>query len=172
MDISSYITLLNRNTGELLNLVRNLDDKVLHHKSFNKWSVLEVLEHLVITEGYVLELLSRPGEKMAETPELHGGDRLHRLLVEMRERKVKAPDILEPTGEFEDLAAFSSKFLQIRTQLSQGLESGNIVVDQRIHRHPMLGEMTVSDWLHFLISHARRHMEQIRDVMRALGAQQ
>lgn len=168
MDIKGYITLLNRNTGELLNLVRNHDEETLNHRSFNSWSILQVLEHLLITEKYVLDLLTKPGEKLSETAEIKGGEKLHRLLVDMRARKVKAPDMLEPQDQISDLTQFNTLFLKLRTGLADQLDSGTIVVDQRVHSHPTLGEMTVSDWLHFLISHARRHMEQIRDVLTAL----
>ena len=168
MEIAGYITMLNRNTGELLNLVRNHDDDTLNHKSFNSWSILQVLEHLLITERYVLDLLTKPGEKVADTHELHGSDRLHRILVDLRGRRVKAPDMLEPRGNMSDLNEFTTEFLKIRTGLATDLENGKIVIDTRVHSHPVLGEMTVSDWLHFLISHARRHMEQIRDILTAL----
>jgi uncharacterized damage-inducible protein DinB len=168
MDIRGYITMLNRNTGELLNLVRNRDDETLNHRSFNSWSILQVLEHLLITEKYVIDLLSKPGEKLADKHEIKGSEKLHRLLVDMRARKVKAPDMLEPKDKIVDLGDFNTQFLKLRTSLAEKLEDGSIVVDQRVHSHPTLGEMTVSDWLHFLISHSRRHMEQIRDVLTAL----
>jgi uncharacterized damage-inducible protein DinB len=169
MDIQGYITLLNRNTGELIDLVRSKDDDTLNHKTFNNWSVLQILEHLLITERYVFELLTGPSGKKADTQELKGSERLNRIMVDMRERKAKAPDMLEPVGEVTDVKQFTNVFLASRKSLTEGLANGKIVVDERIHTHPMLGDMTVSDWLHFLLSHARRHMEQIKDVLRALN---
>lgn len=160
--------MVNRNTGELLDLVRNRDEQILNHHSFNSWSVLQVLEHLLITEKYVLNLLSAPSDKRAPAKELKGEEKLERILVDLRGRKVKAPDMLEPLGDVTDVGLFSNEFLQCRNQLVQSLEDGSIAVDERIHAHPVLGDMTVSDWLHFLISHARRHMEQIRDIFRAI----
>jgi hypothetical protein len=168
LEIPAYITLLNRNTGELLDLVRNRDEATLTHRSFNSWSVLQVLEHLLITEKYVCDLLRLPGEKLAQGLELKGGEKLERILVDLRGRKVKAPDMLEPRGDIDDLRTFTASFLQNREGLVRALEGGEIVVDERVHAHPMLGDMTVSDWLHFLVSHARRHMEQIRDIIRAV----
>ena len=169
MDIQAYITLLNRNTGELLDLVRNRDEATLNHRSFNSWSVLQVLEHLIMTERYVYDLLSRPSDKKAATEELKGSERLNRIMVDMRERKAKAPDMLEPVGEISDLSTFNNTFLAGRKALTDALNNGKIIVDERVHTHPMLGDMTVSDWLHFLLSHARRHMEQIKDVLKALN---
>lgn len=160
--------MLNRNTGELLDLVRNKSDETLNHRSFNSWSILQVLEHLLITERYVLQLLTTPTEKVAPSKVLRGEENLNRILVDLRGRKVKAPDMLEPSGEINDIREFSTAFLKSRATLGQSLENGNITVDERVHAHPVLGDMTVSDWLHFLISHARRHMEQIRDILRAL----
>ena len=168
MEIAGYITMLNRNTGELLDLVRNKSDETLNHRSFNSWSILQVLEHLLITERYVLQLLTTPTEKVAPSKVLRGEENLNRILVDLRGRKVKAPDMLEPSGEINDIREFSTAFLKSRATLGQSLENGNITVDERVHAHPVLGDMTVSDWLHFLISHARRHMEQIRDILRAL----
>ena len=53
---------------------------------------------------------------------------------------------------------------QLSTRLGQQL-----VIDNRVHKHPSLGEMTVSDWLWFMIRHTERHLEQVKEVIRYTG---
>ncbi len=165
MDIKGYIVMLNRNTKELLELVKGRDEAVTIKPSTGSWSVLQILEHLLLSENHVYKLIMEPSEKLADGSELKGVERLERLMVDMRGRKARAPSFLEPKGAVKTLEDFKSEFLRVRTRLEMALETGIVVVDERIHSHPLLGEMTVSDWLHFLISHARRHMEQIREIL-------
>lgn len=76
-----------------------------------------------------------------------------------------APEALLPKGEVTDVDAFKKRFQEQRKELKEDIENGKLIIDNRTRKHPRLGEMTVSDWLYFLISHTERHVEQIGELV-------
>ena len=92
-----------------------------------------------------------------------GNEKLQQILLAEQKAKVKAPEILEPKGIINDTSTFERLFSEQRNLIKQAIENAEIVIDNRLHKHPMLGEMTISDWLYFLIHHSQRHLEQIKE---------
>jgi hypothetical protein len=85
--------------------------------------------------------------------------------VSQRSHKIKAPETFQPKGKLKSVAEFETTLKKMRETLRDNIESGKLIVDDRIFKHPTLGEMTVTDWLHFIPLHASRHMDQIRDIL-------
>jgi hypothetical protein len=167
MDIPVYIQTLDNHTAATLDFLKKSRPDT-HLKGENdSWTGLQVLEHICITEKVVSKLVAKPSEQIHESAELFGAGKLNHLVVAKRAFKVKAPEMLNPKGDIKDLEAFEQVFTKQRNELKQGIIQGNISVDNRIHKHPYLGEMTISDWLHFMISHTQRHIEQIQDHLKA-----
>ena len=156
---------LDINTQEILNLTENLTPAQLLLHPENKWSIIQILEHIILTDRIVIRLLSKKSESHSDTTEIHGHERLHRMIVTMRSRLVNAPDMLQPKGDIQTLEAFKQVFTEQRLLLKSDIADGKITIDNRIEKHPYLGEMTMSDWMHFMPLHAKRHLEQIRDIL-------
>lgn len=165
MNITERLTLLDINTSETLKLAKGFTRAQLLLKKQGGWSIIEILEHIVIVEGGCYKLLTKNSESVAETVELFGHEKLNKLLIERRERKVQAPEGLHPKGAIKDVASFEQQFLLQRNFLKQNIDNKKIIVDKRTHKHPFLGDMTISDWLHFVPMHTQRHLEQIKDIL-------
>lgn len=165
MNAINYFQDLNENTNDTLLLVKSCPPAILNNSNNDKWSVLQILEHICMTEKLICVLVSKPSDKEAETNELLGNDKIKKLVVEKREYKVMAPESLIPKGDIKDQEGFAQIFLQQRDKLKQDIQTGILIIDNRIHKHPMLGEMTIKDWLNFLIHHTQRHLEQIKDLL-------
>ncbi|HEY1038929.1 MAG TPA: DinB family protein [Bacteroidia bacterium] len=161
MNINHYITLLDQNTINTITVAKACSELQLNTKPDGKWSPLGVLEHICITDKLIYSMLSRPASSVSEQNEIIGNEKLKRLMVGLKDRKVMAPEMLHPKGDIKDPTAFEKVFTEQREQLKQDLESGKIIIDNRIYKHPMMGEMTVSDWLNFMIHHTQRHVIQI-----------
>ena len=84
-------------------------------------------------------------------------------MIELRRRKVPAPEFLLPKGLIKNESEFVEKFLKQRGKLVDALENGKITIDNAITPHPLIGEMTKTDWLNFIVYHAERHLLQIKD---------
>ena len=156
--------MLDDNTQELLKIVMACSpEKLAYHKP-NTWSILQILEHITIADTIVFFLLREPSEATSDSGEIYGNEKLKKIVVDFRTRKkVEAPVSLQPQGKFTEISAFEKTFLRGRNLLKHDLASGKIKVSNSTHKHPYLGEMTISDWLNFILHHTQRHMEQIKE---------
>lgn len=162
MDVIHYISELDRNTGGIMQLLKECPETLLEKRHEDEWSILEILEHILLTDRVVYALLtgpSHPGEK----PEVLGSEKMKRYMVDMRSRKAKAPEELLPKGEIKNNAEFIEQFLKQRAFLVQALETGKIIMDNGVIKHPALGDLSKRDWLNFVVQHAQRHLLQIKD---------
>ena len=165
MDLKEYSEILDTNSLEFVALINSCNSLELNFKESNVWNILEIAEHVFLTDRLVLSLLFKPTEKKAEGEELLGYDKLNKILVQLRARRVSAPEIVHPKGQIMNAADFELTFLNQRNLLKTGIDSGKIKIDKRIYSHPFLGEMTIMDWLYFIPNHAQRHLEQIKDLL-------
>lgn len=169
MTPASFIQTLDKNTSEILAVLDSIPETEIAVKYNDKWGIAEQLEHIYLTEKLVLFIVSRPTNNVSEHAELIGNEKLQRVIVGLRKRKIEAPERLKPKGDITSAAAFREVFLLNRTALKEGLTSGKIVIDRRKQNHPILGEMTMQDWLNFIIHHTQRHIEQIKDLYPQAG---
>lgn len=133
--------------------------------SENSWSIGEILEHIILIESAVIKLLATPSETYHDNLERIGLHKMRQYLVAARAMaKVNAPDPFHPKGHMlaDD---FQQVFFNSREKLIESLENGALVLDNRMYKHPFLGNMTVADWMYSLVAHAERHREQIREII-------
>ena len=96
--------------------------------------------------------------------ELFGEEKLTKLLVKGRLFKVPAPDFVTPRGKFTSLPEASQHIDTIISRVIDYITFYPIEEDTQTFKHPILGNMTKTDWAHFLITHTQRHIHQIEDL--------
>ncbi len=156
---------IDNNTTRLIELVGKLTPEQLQLRIAGKWSIAEQLEHIILTDKVVGLLLLQDPFSKAETDTIIGQERLEKIIVTLRQRKVMAPDVLQPKGTIKTFEAFREQFTKQRENFKQTVVDGRIVLNSSTHKHPYLGEMTVIDWYHFIPLHAQRHLEQIQEIL-------
>lgn len=159
--MEKYINDLDHNTEKLIETVKDYSIEDLTAKNSDKWSILEVLEHIYITDKVIYSIVSKPSDKESKTKEIIGVNKLESILVGQINKKLQSPDLLRPKGHFQNLADFNSAFTTLRSSIKKDLITMKIKVDNRIHNHFLLGEMTITDWLNFILLHTERHLKQI-----------
>jgi hypothetical protein len=163
MLLVDYFAQLDQSTQDTIAAARQFSSTTINGKTGGCWSPLQVLEHCWLTEKMVIAFLHRPSAEMHDQETVHGNSKLHHLVVNKRDIKLQAPDRLQPTGAITSCADFESKFASLRQGLHDSLEGGTLIVDNRVYPHPVLGILTVTDWLYFLIHHTQRHIEQLHE---------
>ena len=162
-----FIRELDSTAKNLLESISKLSDQQLKYKvNPQMWSIHECFEHIVITEIAVYRILMQHGLENADTAsetERIGKVKMEKLLSD-RSVKTEAPDDVKPVGRFSSLDELRDKFLSNRERIAEALKNNSIVFDSRIIPHPVLGEMTKKDWLHFMIHHCERHCKQIEEI--------
>ncbi len=156
------------NTAALHHSYNVLNDGQLHFKSAeNCWSILECLEHIYLIDKAVLgALTASSNENMPgnEKTELFGEEKLNKLLVNGRAFKVPAPDYVKPKGQFTTLSEAAQHIDTITNKVIEYIASNPVEQETQTFKHPVLGQMTRTDWIHFLVSHTQRHIHQIEDL--------
>lgn len=170
MNREGYIQNLQNNASEIFEVLDQCSSELLSKKEGAAWSIVEILEHIFLTERLVYVMLLRPSAKEAEQEEVIGQEKLQKLIVNLRARKLKAPDSLEPKGKIKTKEEFIKLFSEQRASLMQDVESDKIKISSASYVHPFLGEMTIRDWLHFIPLHSKRHLEQIKDLLKKKDA--
>ena len=164
MKIEDFINRLDQTTNDILETTKNCSLEMLNFKRENSWSVLEILEHIYLTDKVIFTIISKPTTELSSTNEIIGNKNLKVIMIDQRtQRKIISPEILKPKGEIKDLNTFEKVFLTQRETLKDDLKTGKLLIDNRIHKHPFMNDMTISDWLNFTIYHTQRHTEQIKD---------
>jgi hypothetical protein len=150
--------------NELLRHLDSLSDELLAFKAGpDKWSIVEVVEHLVGVEDDFLKQVSSKAESTTLDMKAKSPDK-YKTVIKVMERDVPVdvPDeSMEPSGSIS-LDALLSQWAGVRNKLRAflgGINSEN--KDELIYRHPFAGPLDISDTLHFIVVHFDNHMRQI-----------
>lgn len=140
-----------------------------------RWSVAQVLEHLVLTERQVAGLLNRLLSRAAargippETDERPILAVIDTRRITDRSIRTIAIDALRPPGTLapaESIEALDAA----RIELEQAARIGSgLALAQITYPHPTLGTLNAYEWIAFVGAHMARHNEQIRETARLLS---
>ena len=167
-DIQAQYDSLKLKFEALLQRLDSLTGETLAFKAGpDRWSIVEVVEHLVIAEKGLLEQLATniPASTLdpeAKTPEKH------RTVIKVMERDIEV-DVphasLEPHGNIalEDLC---SQWKDIRNKLPGLLaEIKPEKKDDPVFQHPYGGPLDIADTLQFYEVHFDNHMRHIDRIL-------
>lgn len=152
---------------DLNNLIDTCLEEELHYKaSTDSWSILECVEHICLVNGNVSKILQTPPPSSHENKlsEIHSEGKINHLLVTKRDTKRSAPSFVVPKGIFKTATEAKQVIENDTKRILATLETVDISKETHTVPHPALGEMTKTDWVHFLISHTKRHLFQIEDI--------
>ncbi|HXZ81137.1 MAG TPA: DinB family protein [Terriglobales bacterium] len=130
----------------------------------DRWSVAEVLEHIVLVEDFtfqnvtdkVMKALAGPGDR--DTAKI---DAMVLALVPDRTNKRQAPEGARPTARWTPAESLDH-FQKSRARTIAFLES---TPDLREHvGDSPLGQLDAYEWLLFMGAHSERHTKQILEV--------
>jgi hypothetical protein len=132
------------------------------------WSVGEILHHLQLMDELVARLLEKQverAEKAGLGPDPGGESLMHSLdgfsVIEVVD-KLKAPAMVSPTRGM-DRQVLLDGLASARRALRAGIEKGSgRDLGQLRFPHPVLGSLTMYQWILFTAQHEQRHLNQVR----------
>ena len=131
-----------------------------------RWSVLECVEHIAISESRLLGWLENP---IADSAPPANKEKEARLLsLANRTQCVEAPEPARPTGRFATLAEAMVQFDAARAGSIRFAESQGAGLYKLAARHPFFGLCNGQEVMVLMAAHARRHAAQIREIRAAL----
>ena len=131
----------------------------------DRWSVAQVLEHIIVTErallGMTQKTASGPASPVPDASKVKDEDIMK--MISSREKKVQAPEQLRPTGS---LGTAASEVQQFKTTRDATIDYVRTTRDDlRAHsgKSP-LGQVDCVQWLLYIGAHSERHLAQILEV--------
>ena len=144
-------------------------DRLTRHPAPGRWSIAEVLEHLVIVEKKTTSLFVNLIEKGVADhigPETSTGPILMAIdtrRITDRTRRVTSPQSFLPSGKpspDESLKALDEAHREFKLACARG---DGLALTKVVDRHPWLGPLNAYEWIAFVAAHMARHTEQIRE---------
>ena len=171
-DIQETSRRLDKKYGKLLQHLNSLSDDVLYFKAAaDKWSIVEVIEHLVVVEENMLEQLTGATSTTPLDPQDRSAKKYHIVIKVMtRDIAVDVPDeSMEPHGQFsleELLGRWGDTRKKTRAYI-EGINSEK--AEDLVYRHPFAGPLDMAETLRFIDVHFDNHMRHIDRLLAAGG---
>ncbi len=168
-DRAKVIKLLNESHKQTLDLMEGLSEEQLKFKPApEKWSVLEVAEHIWMAEGTlfgaVQGALAAKQNPEWETKTKGKTAFLEQVMVS-RDRKAQAPESIVPSGKLtrDDVIA---KLKEARAKTLKFTEETKLPLKAHTldHPFPVFNTLNAYQWLIYIPLHNIRHNKQIEEV--------
>ena len=159
---------LDSTRSDLLQLAGSLDDNSFRRKpSDDCWSVAEIITHLCLVERAVLSGLARAQKTHPKEPGLLA----HYTPIAaaaFRTFKIKSPDFVVPKNvppRDELMEMFASTRNNLKSFASEVSKQG---LRKLPIKHPVFGDIDGWGAVKFILNHERRHLKQVREVLKQL----
>lgn len=156
---------LERTETKLSETVRGLSPAQWNYKSApNRWSILECVEHLGVTEETIMKGMRKALGDAA--PEKLSRDKDQLLLRAMpdRSRKATAPEEVAPQGRFTDPGQAVAYFSIMRAMTTNFVRESKDDLRGHGFKHFAFGDLDVYQWALLVAAHSERHTKQIEEV--------
>jgi hypothetical protein len=158
---------LTRSRQVLIEAVQGVTEQQARWKpSPDRWSILEFVEHVAISDDALIALVEKSLRSPArtETPEVR----------KQRERKIRetpmppgvnrAPEALQPSQRFPSLADALAAFVTARDRTLEYARTTQHDLRSHFEAHSVLGPMDAYQWLCANAHHAESHAGHIREI--------
>jgi len=135
----------------------------------SKWSILEIVEHLALTEDMLFATIKKNLEtgKPSDTPPPQDPEVFDALILKAiadRSQKATAPEPATPKGTYSDLDQARQAFGERRSKTVDWVRANKLPLRKYRSQSPV-GEMDAHQWILLLAAHTKRHAAQIEEVM-------
>lgn len=163
------VKLLKDSQAATLAALEGLSDEQLKFKPApDKWSVLEVAEHIMMAETLIFGAAERaaaaPVNPEWATKTKGKTEFLEKALLN-RQGKAQAPESIVPTGKLSR-AEVVAKYKEARAKTLKFAEETNLPLKAHTFDHPfpIFGTLNAYQWLIYVPLHNMRHNQQMAEV--------
>ena len=157
---------LEKSETDLLSFLENItDEDFIKKPSDTVWSMAEIVDHIILTEKYVLRNLQNLlHTDSIEVPSRHPNGKVEYLVLD-RNRKVPAPAPLIPRNNYETKAVAIVAFQKVRSQSKEFIEAVRRPLVEIGFPHFTLGMLNGENWGTFIPAHCERHLKQMKEML-------
>lgn len=158
---------LSRTRQILLDAVDGVSDTQAKWKPGpDRWSILEYVEHLAVSDGQLIALIKR-SLKTPAAPETEEQRRAREQKIRetpMPRGVNRAPEMLQPEARFASLALAVAAFLEARDRSLEYARTTEADLRSHFAPHSVLGPMDGYQWLVANARHVENHCAHIREI--------
>jgi len=166
------LALLARSRTAVSNAVDGVTENQARWKpSPERWSILEYVEHLAVSDDALVALVKR---SLEAPPYIETEDERKAREQKIRTTPVprgvnQAPENLKPVERFDSLASAVSAFLAARERTIAYAQSTTDDLRSHFVPHPVLGQMDGYQWLCGNARHAEHHAAHVVEIRGMTG---
>ncbi len=165
---SKAVADLERTRDLLMTATANVsEDKAKIKPGPNRWSVLDCVEHLAVTEVAILGLiegnLKAPPSSEAERAKTMGKTAMIEKFMPDRSRKATAPAEIAPEGRFKTLAEAREAFMEARKKTIAFTETTEADLHAHVYKHMAFADLDLYQWIVLMAFHSERHTLQAEE---------
>ena len=165
-----YAQLEDDRTKLMVELAKTPDDKLSLKPTKNKWSINEILTHLITAEQLTVRYLKKKSLGVDQLRNSGVGEKIRYAILKISQRlplKYKVPKhILSHTPEALPFSQLDIVWKTTRQDLEEFLDSiAEDNVNKLIYKHPVAGRFDVAQCLMFMREHYLHHLPQIKRLM-------
>jgi DinB superfamily len=162
---------LNKTKEEFLKSIEGLTNEQLTFRNKkDKWCILDCAEHITLAEqtlaNVVKKQLKEPADSL-KTSHLKMTEKKIITRLNFRLVKVKSPEIIKPSGHFENIEAIKKAFITQRDSTINFVNTTNDPLHFHFWKHPATGTIDLYQTIILMSAHTKRHILQIEEVKRA-----
>jgi hypothetical protein len=161
------LALLARSRTAVLNAVDGVtEDQARWKPAAERWSILEYIEHLAVSDDALVGMVKRSLEGPAHSEtEDERKEREQKIRATPIPRGVnRAPEHLRPVARFDSLSDAVAAFLAARERTIEYARSTTDDLRSHFTTHPVLGQMDGFQWLCGNARHAESHASHVVEI--------
>lgn len=157
-------SLADTQTALLATLATVSDEQFLARPAEDKWSMAELVEHIILVDRSILKGIHKFGATPSAAP-IVSTLILEKIVdrVADRSRKVPAPKYFIPKGMFATKAEAVAGFKKHRASIDEFIQTTELPLKLIGFPHQIFGVLNGVDWLVFMAGHCERHRLQMEE---------
>jgi uncharacterized damage-inducible protein DinB len=168
--LERQLTALEVQRNELFTSLHSLPTEKMNNHSEGRWSINQILAHLIAAEKLSISYLQKKILAMNEVDNTGIYEEIKMIGLIISQRlpfKFKAPRVVvENTSQTTDIAQLEKEWSSSREELRQLLEKvSDDQVKRRIYKHVRAGKLNIQHALIFFREHIIHHHPQIKRLM-------
>jgi uncharacterized damage-inducible protein DinB len=156
---------------ELLHELKPLSAEALQKHPAEKWSIAQVLAHLIVSEQLSIAYLNKKmlGIESTVNTGLKEEFKMIALIISQRlPFKFKAPRmVVDKTPVYENIDQLITVWETTRSELKMVLEKfQDNQMKRKIYKHPVAGMLNIQQALRFFGEHIAHHTPQVKNLLK------
>ena len=164
--------LLETQRKDVLGLITTLSNEELHAHPEGKWSIAQVMSHIISSERLSVMYLNKKIMGIKEAPDTGLREDLVMMVLVVSQRlpflKFKAPKVLsENTTTYQTIEELQEAWAKVRIDLKEMLKRfQDDQLKKKVYKHPIAGMLNIQQAVQFFGEHITHHTPQIKKLLR------